>query len=229
MLIQELVQINEASHARRAWDGKLEKIDKLMAWMYDKGILTKGEQSKKDRIFRSYYRYYNDGDMPAALKNRGFDRYSPKPAVEKALEEYLEDFIKSMLAKYLPKVDRTAFRIDSALKELRTVISVAKDDDIGGLLSYWIKKVKISDQEESNHLSKLVDELNEKFDALKAELNEASPKTSNYTIKYRIEQMKEEGTWTTAFEKDFNAALKINAEIVEFLEKLRDSLMLLKR
>ena len=48
----------------RAWNNKLKSIDDLMSWMYDKDILNKGEKSDKDRIFRQYYRYYNDGDFP---------------------------------------------------------------------------------------------------------------------------------------------------------------------
>lgn len=37
----------EAVKPRRAWSGKIKKIDELLAWMYDKGIMNKGERAKK--------------------------------------------------------------------------------------------------------------------------------------------------------------------------------------
>jgi hypothetical protein len=72
--------LHEASHAGRAWSGKIKNIDNLMSWMYDKGIINKGEQAEKDRVFREYYRYYNDGDTPRGLSGMS----------DKGIEEYIE-------------------------------------------------------------------------------------------------------------------------------------------
>lgn len=199
MLIREL--LSEASTPRRAWEGKLEKIDKLLAWMYDKDILTATDKKKKDSVFRQYYRYYNDGDMPAALKKRGISKWSGRESIEKALEEYLEEFIKEMLAKYLPKADRTEFRYDTLIKTLTSVSNVIQDNDVYGLLNYWIKKVKIKD--DSGKLAELLENLETLYKTLKKKADAADPKSSNTTITYRRDQMKKSSLWTDSMERDY--------------------------
>lgn len=58
-LLNELLEVlSEASKAQRAWNGKLKNVDALMAWLYDKDILTKTEKAQKDKIFNAYYRFY---------------------------------------------------------------------------------------------------------------------------------------------------------------------------
>ena len=92
--------LHEASHAGRAWSGKIKNIDNLLSWMYDKGILNKTEQAEKDRTFRQYYRYYNDGDIPQGM------RFDSEEKIELAIEQKVEEFIKKILAKYTGKYDR---------------------------------------------------------------------------------------------------------------------------
>jgi hypothetical protein len=101
--------LNEASHIGRAWSGKLSNIDDLLSWMYDKGILNKSDKDLKDRKFREYYRYYNDGDIPSGLQGMN------DTEVESYLERSVEDFIKSMLSKYAGKYDRKTFQFDKLL------------------------------------------------------------------------------------------------------------------
>ena len=88
--------LNEASYSGRAWSGKLSNIDNLLSWMYDKGILNKSEQGEKDRKFREYYRWYNDGDRPSGLTGSDAD-------IESYLERSIDDFIKKVLTKYAGK------------------------------------------------------------------------------------------------------------------------------
>lgn len=224
MLLNEILE--EASTPRRAWEGKLKKIDKLLAWMYDKDILTKGEKAKKDSIFRAYYRYYNDGDLPAALKLQGMNKYSLSTEKETALEKYLEDFIKMILAKYLPKVDRAEFQLDDIIDSLKTPIDVSESYDAHSLLTYWIKKVKVSDDTE---LKGMLEDVQAKYDALKTAANEASPKSLNTTMSYRVEKMKEEGTWNKQLDKQWDALKASMDPVTAFLKNLLASAKDLKK
>lgn len=224
MLLNEILE--EGSAPRRAWEGKLKKIDKLLAWMYDKDILTKSEKAKKDTIFSAYYRYYNDGDMPAALKLQGMSKYSLDTEKETALEKYLEDFIKTILAKYLPKVNRAEFRLDDIIASLKTPIEVCESYDAFGLLTYWIKKVKVPDDTE---LKGLLEDVQAKYDALKTAADEISPKTSNIVISYRVEKMKEEGTWNKQLDKQWDALKASMDPVTAFLKNLLSSAKDLKK
>ena len=189
MLLKELNQLNEASEAGRAYFGRLKKIDSLMSWMYDKGILTAGEKAKKDTIFRAYYRYYNDGDFPKALAIKGLSgKWGDRKENEKALEDYLESFIKPILAKYMPRVDRKEFRLDKMIGNLNTVIGVAKHQDANGLLKYWLKTVKVNDE----RLVALVDKLEEENDNLVKELDKVDPNNKGYVTGQHIGSFGEE-------------------------------------
>lgn len=225
MLIKEL--LTEASVPRRAWDGKLKKVDALLSWMYDKDILNKGEKAKKDQIFRAYYRFYNDGDMPSALKMKGLSRYSDKKEVEMALEKYLEDFIKSTLTKYLPKVDRTDFRLDKAIKDLNTVIDVSSRNDAHGLLTYWLKTVKLNDEDSA--LKAMVDTLDAQYKALKEEANEVDPDSYNTTMSYRMEKMKETKKWNKSLQKKWDDLTVTMAGITQFLKNVQTSIKDVKK
>lgn len=136
----------------RAWSGKLKKLDELMAWMYDKDILNKTDKDKKATLFRSYYRWYNDGDFPRTL-GPGYSKYMPDSEIEKALEEKLEEFIKQILRKYAGKYSRTDFRYDQFVDQLDNVIRQAEDGPYfsSNSILYWLKEAKGQDEE----LSKL--------------------------------------------------------------------------
>lgn len=241
-LLNELLEVlSEASKAQRAWNGKLKKVDALMAWLYDKDILTKAEKAQKDKIFYAYYRFYNDGDIPKALQLKGFHMIKrktgpkaydytrdPSHGTEEALEEYLDKFIKSILTKYLPKIDRTDFRLDKAIKDLETVIKICGQYDPHGILTYWIKTVKM-DPESNPKLEALVAKLQKQYDSIKAAADKASPKTSNTTMSYRKEKMKEESTWNDAMEKQWVTLTETMDEITEFLKNIQEGIKKLKQ
>ena len=171
MKIDEKIEkfLNEASKPGRAWSGKISRIDDLLAWMYDKGILTKGEQAEKDKIFRQYHRYYNDGDLPGAMRKQGHSliqkgKYHKgmDQDGEAALEKYLETFIKKILGKYMSKIDRSEFRIDKAIGDL----TIAQDAAKGGWgtdINYWVSKANIKD--EGGQLATLIDKMKNTKDA----------------------------------------------------------------
>lgn len=153
--------LHEASQAGRAWSGKLENVDKLMSWMYDRGIINKGEQAEKDRTFRQYYRYYNDGDIPQTMRGMKDEE------IELAIEAKVEEFIKKILAKYTGKYDRRDFRVDTLLGDLYTLDNIVGGHDGGkgepdayGLLNYWGKKINTGDSE----FEKMLGELRPLFD-----------------------------------------------------------------
>lgn len=186
-------ELFEASTPMRAWNGKLTRIDKLMSWMYDKDILTKTEKAEKDKVFRAYYRYYNDGDLPGFAKALGLSNKKWDEAKLKvALENYLEVFIKKILGKYLPKVSRGDFRLDQFIKDISAVISSAEDGDVSGFITYWVKQVKISDDEVV--LKQMISDLSERYDVLKNQVNEIDPSSKSYIMSKRIEDLGSKST-----------------------------------
>lgn len=223
MKVQELFE----AKARRAWEGNLKKIDELFSWMYDRNILTATEKKKKDTVFRQYYRYYNDGDYPAGLKTSGVSKWDGKAKVEAALEEYLEKFVKEILTKYLPKIDRTEFRIDNLLKELKTLKSVASRADAYALLNYWLKKVKIGDS--TGELKTLVSKLEKTYAAAEAAFNKANPAGSNTTMSYRVQDMDKAGTMTPELRKHWLAVKTDCAAIENFIDDLSAATSKLKK
>lgn len=198
--------VNEAK-SRRAWEGKIEQIDNLLAWMYEQDILNKGEKSKKDTIFRQYYRYYNDGDFPRALANKGYSKYDSQEKIELALEEYLETFIKSILSKYLPKINREQFRYDNFLNELNQLISIVEHYDIHGFVTYWSKETTIDDEEYQKHLTRLRD-LNTTLEDAFADF---FPEYNNVTKGVAIRKLRSAGT-------------EIPQEILSIWQEVQDSM-----
>jgi hypothetical protein len=157
--------INEAK-ARRAWSNRLVQIDKLMAWMYTKDILNKGEKKRKDVLFRQYYRYYNDGDFPKSLESKGLGRWSDPKQVETALEELLEEFIKKILSKYMGKINRKEFYLDEFLQQMETLKGVVGRYDAYSLLDYWGKKIDVKNSDFEKLLKRLKGEYKTANDAV---------------------------------------------------------------
>lgn len=156
---------------RRVWSGGIENIDKLLSWMYAKGILTKGEQNQKDSLFRQYYRYYDDGDHPRGLSKNGISKWDSKQKIETALEEKIDTWIKGILSKYSGKVNRTEFRYDQFISELSTIKSVISDYDAHGLINYWAKKTNIND----TRFGELLNKLSTQYQSLKSEIDNLIP------------------------------------------------------
>lgn len=220
--------INEAK-AGRAWNNKLKGLDSLLAWMYDKNLLTKDEKKKKDIVFRQYYRYYNDGDFPRALARKGMrnpttfykgNSYTTDKdqaeRVEIALEEYLEDFIKQILVKYSGKIDRAAFRFDKFMREMNQLKDILKSNNFHGVTKYWGNKYKVDDTKFQELLVQLTADYN-KFDA---EVNKVNPDGSNTGLSYRRDQMKEQGIWNDEFEYGFEQLENICIKMSRIIEDL---------
>ena len=221
--------LNEASTPQRAWQGKLKRVDAILGWMYDKNILSAGDKKKKDSVFRQYYRYYNDGDMPAALKVKGISKWDGSNKVETELEKYLETFIKEMLSKYMSKVNRTEFRLDRLISELGIVSDVAGRGDAHGLLNYWLKKTKIKD--EKGELPELIEKLQKSYDLLYEKLNDVDPDSNNKVLSYRKEMMEKNGNWDDECDLLYKILRKNTDRIKAFVDviiegakKLKDEL-----
>lgn len=110
---------------RRAWNGKLPNIDRYISWLSSKGFLTKSETQRKDVLYRQYYRWYNDGDLPSSLRSKGFSKpdmpskYRTVDSMhysgEYQLELLVDEFTRKILNKYLTKYGRKAYRNDMKL------------------------------------------------------------------------------------------------------------------
>jgi hypothetical protein len=230
--------LHEASRAGRAWSGKIANIDNLMSWMYDKGILNKGEQAEKDNRFREYYRWYNDGDYPRGLKGM------PDKKVEEYLENRIEEFIKKVLAKYAGKYDRKDFRVDTLLADLSTLQNIVGgykqsngavgEPDAYGLLNYWGKKINTNDSE----FEKLLGELRPVYDAAKKAATDIVDKEikdgifkdvasyaipgANTGLSFQRMKLQDENVWTPDAEKKYTKMkehmLKMNDILLNVIE-----------
>ena len=227
--------LHEASQAGRAWSGKIANIDNLMSWMYDKGILNKGEQAEKDGRFREYYRWYNDGDYPRGLKGM------PDKKVEEYLENRIEEFIKKVLAKYAGKYDRKDFRVDTLLADLSTLSSITGgrnggefEPDAYGLLNYWGKKINTNDSE----FEKLLGDLRPVYDTAKKAANDIVDKeikngiykdvasyaipSNNTGLSFQRQKLQDEKVWTPDAEKKYQKMkehmIKMNNILLNVIE-----------
>lgn len=236
--------LHEASHAGRAWGGKINNIDNLMSWMYDKGIINKNEQAEKDRVFREYYRYYNDGDTP-----RGLQGMSEK-GIEDYLEKKVEEFIKKVLAKYTGKYDRKDFRVDTLLADLNTLQNIVggfknqgsfDEPDAYGLLNYWGKNIKTGNSE----FEKLLGELRPVYDTAKKAANDIVDKEikdgiykdvsaynipSNSTgLAFQRQKLQDEKVWTPDAEKKYQKMKDIMAKMSTILGTVIEATQRLKK
>jgi hypothetical protein len=186
--------IDEAK-AGRAWEGKIKNIDNLLSWMYDKGIMGKGDMGAKDSLFRQYYRYYNDGDFPGSLKSRGFNSYMPAEKIAAALEELIEDYIKKILSKYSGKFTRSDFHYDMLLKDLNLLKDLLKREDVYALINYWTKEIDVKDTEFQALLQQLKEEYKIADEAANKKLATLGLDMKNTGISYRKQKLEDEGQW----------------------------------
>lgn len=234
--------LHEASHAGRAWSGKIENVDNLMSWMYDRGIINKGEQAEKDRTFRQYYRYYNDGDIPQTMRGMKDEE------IELAIEAKVEEFIKKILAKYTGKYDRKDFRVDTLLGDLSTLQNIVGGYDGGkgepdpyGLLNYWGKKINTNDSE----FEKLLGDLRPVYDTAKKAANDIVDKEikdgiykdvasysvpgENTGLSFQRQKLQDEKVWTPDAEKKYQKMKDIMAKMSTILGTVIEATQRLKQ
>lgn len=221
--------LTEATKAKN-----LRHIDNLLAWMYDKDILTKTEKAEKDKKFHAYYRYYNDGDFPKALSSKGIGRYAPKDIIEDALEEYIRDFIKKILSKYAGKYSRKEFRYDQLNEQLNYALKYCDINDeyfSPDNLLHWINYIPNKDEE----LVDLIHKLDVEYEKLNSNMKEIENKNSDtikqkeeyyyvgsfssYVLNVAIEKFKKYNLWNNTLE---NQSRKVKSIVLDIENKLRD-------
>lgn len=221
--------------AGNAWNGKIERIVSLLNWMHDKDILSKSEKAEKDKVFRSYYRYYNDGDFPRALSAKGLSKYSPKEEVEIALEEYINSFIKKILSKYAGKYSKKEFRFDQLNSQIDYALKNCDIDDqyfSPTQLLYWVNYIPNKDEE----LVDLIYDLDVATKKLNADMKDVESKNSDiisqkekyyyvgsfssHVLNVAIEKFKKYNLWNKSLE---NQSRKIKSIVLDIENKLRDA------
>lgn len=233
--------VNEASFAGRAWSGKIKNLDNLFSWFYSKGILNKGEQAKKDSLFRQYYRWYNDGDFPKGLSSKGISKYHGDEKIERALEDEIENFMKQILNKYTGKYDRREFHLDTLLGDLKTLENIVAgyeqedgvrgEPDPYGLLNYWGKNINTKDSD----FERMLGELRPLYDDVRKDVDNALDKEvkdgiykdkksyeipgPNNGLSYVRMRMQNDKIWTPDLEKKYQ---KMKAHMTKMHEILKN-------
>lgn len=59
--LREMVKEIIKEEQKTAWSGRFENLDKILSKNYDQ--MDSKDRELKDTLFRSYYRYFNDGDV----------------------------------------------------------------------------------------------------------------------------------------------------------------------
>lgn len=228
----------EAVKPRRGWSGRIKNIDKLLAWMYDNNIMNKGEKAKKDTLFHSYYRYYNDGDFPRVLSPLGYSRWTPEEKIETALEELLEAFIKKILAKYAGKYSRRDFHYDQYMEQLNYILSTIEDSDGTRAhdINYWISQLSNPD-EELVKLNNELQSLDKQFTTEVVKLEE-DPEIKDYLEKQHIYRLHSYANpyikeklgkyWTPKLESYFKKMRDISYKMRDKLLKAKEAATKLK-
>lgn len=224
-----------ATKPRRAWKGKLKNIDSLLSWMYNKDILNSKEKQTKDSLFRSYYRYYNDGDFPARLRKYDLHKYSNPKQIEEALEKEVEEFITQILSKYAGTYDRSEFNYNTLINKINQAIkstNLHRDWFSLGSLKSNINEIKsLSNDDEIKSYIEELNQLKDKFENdVKIIVNNNQDKITdkydrqnrlNYILSATIEKLKEYGLWNEELQSDYVQIAKI---VIKIRSKLQNVL-----
>lgn len=211
----------EAQTAGRAWNGRLAKIERLLTWMYDQNILTKTEKEQKDAIFRQYYRYYNDGDFPRGLYGLGIRSYSSKEEIEDALEEYLSRFIRRILSKYLPKIDRTDFNYQDAIKSIDNILNVVSKHYSSLTIKTFARHSRALPPEFSKALEQI--EIDEK--KICDQIAKINPNLCHVDLKSAINSLRETGKLTPEIEAAWEDLItQMDTKLYPILQSVKRSL-----
>lgn len=226
----KFIRVLKATKPQRAWSGKLDKIDNLLQWMYNKDILSPREKQIKDSLFHDYYRYYNDGDFPARLRKYGLGKYSNEKEIEEILEREVENFIKKILSKYAGKYDRSEFHYDTLISSIKHVLDISRFEDKDSYfdsssLDYFIREIPGLDDEIRDCAKqvkiigkKLMQDIDSEVELHKNDLPEAAD-LHNTALGYSIPKMKELGLWTSQLDEQYKEMAKL---IIQIRTKLKN-------
>lgn len=233
--------IEEKSKAGRAWEGRLDNVDDLMAWLYRKDILSTQDKVEKDKIFTGYYRFYNDGDTPDWLR---IDRNETE---EEALETALDDFIKEILAKYAGKYDRNTFRYDTLLSQLNTLKSNLHDTgtpewsqyDVHSFLYFYNKNPKTGNAKFDKsvvQLEKLFKKFEKTADAqIEKYLKDSKKKeefggiSTNLILGAKVAKMQEAEIWNDKNRKEYKDIVEVGDRLYQMIEEIIEGIKMAQK
>lgn len=217
-----------AAKPGRAWNNKLDKINDLFSWMYNKDILSPREKQTKDSLFGSYYRYYNDGEFPSRLRKYDLHKYSNPKQIEEALEKEVEEFIIKILSKYAGTYDRSEFHYDMLVKKLNDAIEELNPQSFGThSIKYFVNKIPRLDEEINSYLEQLQtlsQSFNEDINKIKSQVNDDNNKlylSDSSGESNRISTLKELGLLTPEIESKYKEMAQI---VIKIRTKLRNVL-----
>jgi hypothetical protein len=233
--------IEERSNAGRAWEGRLDNVDDLMAWLYRKDILSTQDKAEKDKIFTGYYRFYNDGDTPDWLR---IDR---NETPEEALEDALDNFIKEILAKYAGKYDRKTFRYDTLLSQLNTLKSNLRDTatphfsqyDVHSFLYFYNKNPKTGNAKFDKSVAQL-EKLFKKFEKtadaqIEKYLKDSKKKeefggiSTNLILGAKVEKMLDAGIWNDKNKKEYKDIVEVGDRLYQMIEEIIEGIKMAQK
>lgn len=207
----------------RGWTNKIANLDELMSWLYDNHF-TKTDQQTKDKLFRSYYRYYNDGDIPKRL------RYEDPQVIEAILEYEVGSFIRYALKKYHSRYSRQEFYTKKKLEKL-SYMKRHTEDTIPTTYFFTVKNYfnnPAYDMLTAKYVT-LYHTLSDKIKSLlqqESVINIFKDKETTYflkgngTINYFKDAFVEENVWTDEFEKIYQEMIETNGLIADEVQKM---------
>lgn len=163
-----------------------------------------------------------------------FTKYSNREKVAEALEAKLEEFIRKILSKYISKIDRSDYRLDQAINDIQTPISVVYRYDVEALVTYWHKNIKDPEvldmikslESEYNKLKEITDKAN---DSHPWEDTWSNPNPKTIRMVPAVGMMKDAGIWTADMERRWVSIKKAMNLIGTKLENIKTSLEELKK
>jgi len=228
LVLRKFTDVLNEAKVGRAWEGKLARIEKLIQYMDDNNLLSKGDSSKFESVARRYNRWYNDGDIP---KGSGISKdelqYNQKSASERIdqyLEELLEDTLRTILSKKLKKVDRTDFRYSEKIKNLELIKNMVAHSSYFPDNSLAFKVISDTDlqvklKEIHNLGQKVVRSLSDRLDMI-----------PTYEINTYIDELQARGEKLSSDESKLIKKIdKLRAEVISEISALINTIEMMRK
>ena len=209
----------------RCWGNKLNHVNDLLSWMFVQDILTKTEKAEKDRLFNSYYRFYNDGVIPRGVG--GCNEYE----IRVHLELKVNTFIAKTLLKKQGKYSRKEFRGNQLRTNLTHLITLADEFELHMLFTFFSERYKIGGMHSYDFF--YMGELNEEYNSLSQEVNTLIDVTvwdgvdswnhpTGKTINYQLEMLEKQNALT---EEVSDKVLSLKLKLVDLSAEIKKEMI----